>query len=101
MKNGLLFFLHMGQISTIARFAVIPFVLLIPQAVPGSIGFWTYIILAIASFLLAILHAPSDRSMLYTLKHFRQHVYHEMKRLCQIRDDEYYFTLKKKTNDFF
>lgn len=94
MKNGILFFLHMGQIATIARFTVITFALLIPQAVPGSIGFWTYIILAIVSFLLAILHAPSDRTMLIILKHFRQDVHHEMKRLCQIRDDEYYTVLE-------
>ena len=94
MKNGLLFFLHMGRITTISRITIIPFALLIPHAVPGSIGFWTYITLTLIAFFLSIIHAPSDRTMLNILKQFRQGVHYEMKRLCQIRDDEYYVVLE-------
>lgn len=94
MKNGLLFFFHMGQITTVARLALIPCVMLIPQAVPGSFGFWTYVTLTMIAFLLSVIHAPSDRTMLSILRVFRQDVYSEMKRLCQIRDDEYYVVLE-------
>ena len=64
MKNGILFFFHMHQIATFARIAVIPCALLIPQAVPGSIGFWTYITLTLITIFLSIVHAPSDDAIL-------------------------------------
>ena len=101
MKNGILFFFHMGRITTVARLAVIPCSMLILQAVPGSIGFWTYVILTGIMLLLALVHTPSDRAMLGVVERFRQEVHHEMKRLCQIRDDEYYTVLEgyRKTGD--
>ena len=94
MKNGILFFFHMGRIATVARLAVIPCGMLILQAVPGSIGFWTYVTITVIALLLALVHTPSDRAMLGTLEHFRQEAHVEMKRLCQIRDDEHYTVLE-------
>ena len=94
MKNGILFFFYMGRISTAARLLFFPFLSLIWQARPYSFGFWVYVSLTVLALAFSMIHSPSDRAMMSVLEHFRQEVRHQMKKLCQIRDDEYYVVLE-------
>lgn len=93
MKHGKLFFYNMGKITTAARIAIPLSFLMLLRVVPMSPAFWFFIFLMGTSFLVALIHAPSDKAMMQVLERHRAEMKVKMKELCQIKDDQYYVVL--------
>ena len=74
MKNGILFFYNMGNLTMIARVTLIPWVFMAFRTNHESMFFPIYIALAVVSFLLCFVHAPSDKAMRYTVKRFHEDI---------------------------
>lgn len=94
MKNGFLFFLNMGKITTAARIALIPSALFIFRTVPSSPAFYFFIGLTVLSLVLALIHSPSDKAMQQALEHFYEDVQEKKKELCVIKDDKHYIVMR-------
>lgn len=88
MKHGILFFLNMGNLTLIARIALIPLVMMAMRTNPEALFFPIYIALAAVCFLLCFVHAPSDKSMRYTLKRFHEDLKEKLHEDYGFRRDE-------------
>ena len=84
----------MGKITTGARIAFIPSVLLIFRMVPMSPAFYFFIGLSVLSLALSLVHSPSDRAMQAVLDRFYEDVQEKMKELCVIKDDKHYVVMR-------
>ena len=93
MKNGILFFFHMGLITTAARIAVIPSFIMIFRVQPMSPSFFFFSFICVVSFFTSFIHAPSDRSMIATVEKFRKDVREQMFELCIVKDEKHYAVL--------
>lgn len=88
MKHGILFFFNMGNLTMIARIAFLPFVMMVFRTNPEALFFPIYIALAVLCFLLCFVHAPSDKSMRYTLKRFHEDLKEKLREDYGFRRDE-------------
>ncbi|MBR2354038.1 MAG: hypothetical protein IKA76_06020 [Clostridia bacterium] len=88
MKNGILFFLNMGNITMGARIAILPLIYLtFFQVRPFGVAYFTCFVLLILSVLLALIPAPSDRKALRTLQAFHFEHNEEMMSRCGFAND--------------
>lgn len=94
MKHGILFFFHMGRITTIARLIVVPSFLLIWRVVPRSPAFWFLTLLSSAALLTAFIHAPSDKTMQNTLDRFFEDLKETLHNTYGFRSEENIVYLK-------
>ncbi len=99
MKNGILFFFNMGNLTMIARVAFIPLVWMASRTNPTALFFPIYVGLAVISFLLCFVHAPSDKAIRQTLKRFHEDVKEKLRNDYGFRRDEsiVYFRGYKKS----
>ena len=91
MKRGILFFFNMGNITLAARIAIIPLAWTLTRFLPPA--FFVSLTLLIISLIIAIIPAPSDKSMIRAIANFREEVKRQMSYECEIRDPEKFIIL--------
>jgi hypothetical protein len=91
MKRGILFFFNMGNITLAARIAIIPLAWTLTRFLPPA--FFVSLTLLIISLIIAMIPAPSDKSMLRVIANFREEVKRNMSYECEIRDPEKFIIL--------
>ena len=88
MRNGCLFFLNMGRITTGARIAILPLIYLtFFQVRPFGVAYFTCMVLLVLSVLLSMVPAPSDRTAKRTIDRFRYEHKEEMMDRCGFAND--------------
>ena len=90
MKNGILFFFNMGNLTVIARVAFLPLVWMASRTNPTALFFPIYVGLAVISFLLCFVHAPSDKAMRRVITRFHEDLGEKLR-------DDYGFRNKENT----
>ena len=99
MKRGILFFYYMGIISTVGRILLIPLIWMLTKFVPPA--YYVCLVLFILSLLVAMVPAPSDKSMMHAIKKYRDEAKREMKEKTGICNEESFLLLngyRKKGN---
>ena len=91
MKRGILFFYNMGNITLGARIAIIPLAWMLARSVPST--FFGILALLINSLFMAMIPAPSDKSMMRVVANFREEVKRQMSDESEIRDTEKFIIL--------
>ena len=91
MKLGILFFFNMGNITLAARIAIIPLAWTLTRFLPPA--FFVSLTLLIISLIIAMIPAPSDKSMLRVIANFREEVKRNMSYECEIRNPEKFIIL--------
>ena len=79
MKRGILFFFNMGNITLAARIAIIPLAWTLTRFLPPA--FFVSLTLLIISLIIAIIPAPSDKSMIRAIANFREEVKRQMRNI--------------------
>ena len=84
MKRGILFFYNMGNITLIARIALIPLIWMLTRTRPPA--FFGFLALFIISLLVAMIPSPSDKSMMRAIEEFHEEAENQMRDESEIRD---------------
>lgn len=91
MKRGILFFYHMGIISTVGRILLLPLIWMLTKFVPPA--YYVCLVLFIFSLLVAMVPAPSDKSMMNAIRKYRDEAKREMKEKTGICNEEQFLLL--------
>ena len=91
MKRGILFFYNMGKITTAARIAIIPLGWTLTRFVPPA--FFVSLCLFVLSFLVAMIPAPSDKTMMRELEKYREEAERQMSLESKICDTKRFIVL--------
>ena len=84
MKRGILFFYNMGNITLIARIALVPLIWMLTRTRPPA--FFGFLALFIISLLVAMIPSPSDKSMMRAIEEFHEEAENQMRDESEIRD---------------
>lgn len=88
MKNGFLFFLNMGRITTIARISIVPLFLCVINIPFHSILYTLSCILFVLSILLSIIPAPSDKVVDKIIAGFQSDLQQRLLHCCRVKNGD-------------